>query len=429
MSWLGAPRRRTTHRGAHRLMSLALLVPLAMPAAGVGDTQLHLPSTASIRSAAVSVADFLTGHKAPVPHTPKQQAGTAAGRAHSVPAAVTRAVADAMGRQPHAGRGQRPSYQPHGLSARQFTTGEAHGVFNAKTSNVVPSATTAQSVLYKNADGSYTRHVYPGPVNYKTSSGAWAAINENLVHGSGGRWQETANSVGASFAANGSQALGTLTADNGAQSVSFSLAGASNVTGVTNGSSVTYPGILPQTDVTETATATGMSEALTLHSATAGPSWVFPLQLTGLTPVLDGDAVDLKDSAGSVVWVIPPAVARSGPVNLAVPHSQASSVLAYQLVPYNGGTALEMTLDKSWLDAPGRVFPVVIDPTLSPKTSTSTYAESLNGTAQTENNGELDPPADRDGERQTGRGKTLDFLSFPDRSAPRCPTSTSRRRR
>jgi RHS repeat-associated protein len=402
-------------------MALALLIPLAMPASAVGDTQLHLPSAGSIRSAAVSVVDFLTGHHAPAPKTPKQQSGTAAGHAHSVPAAVTRAVADAMGRQPHAGRGQRPAYQPHGLSAHQVTTGEAHGVFNAKTSTVVPSATTAKSVLYKNTDGSYTRHVYPGPVNYKTSSGAWAPINENLVHGSKGRWQEAANSVGASFAATGSQALGTLTADNGAQSVSFSLAGASSVAGVTSGSSVTYPGILPQTDVTENATATGISETLTLHSAAAGPSWVFPLQLTGLTPVLDGDAVDLKDSAGNVVWVIPPAVARSGPVNLAKANSQASSLLTYQLVPYNGATALEMTLDKSWLDAPGRVFPVVIDPTISPNAAGSTYVQQLSGTNQTADNGGSEFLPSGTVTDSNGTFEDIDFLSMTGEVGSKIP--------
>ena len=137
-------------------MAVALLGFLAMPAAGTGGTQLRLPSAGSIRSAAVSVVDFLTGRHAPVPQTPKQQSGTAAGRAHSVPAAVTRADANARGRRPGPGRGQRPAYQPHGASAHQFTTGEARGVFNAKTSTAVPSATTAQSVLYKNADGSYT---------------------------------------------------------------------------------------------------------------------------------------------------------------------------------------------------------------------------------------------------------------------------------
>ena len=393
-------------------MAVALLGFLVMPA-GTGGSQLRLPSAGSIRSAAVGVVDFLTGHHAPVPPTPKQQSGTAAGRAHSVPASVTRAEANAAGRPPGPGRGQRPAYQPHGLSAHQFTTGEAHGVFNAKTSTAVPSATTAQSVLYKNADGSYTRHVYPGPVNYKTSSGSWAQINEDLVAGSGGRWQEKANSIGASFAAEGSQSLGTLTADGGAQSVSFSLAGASSVTGVTSGSSVTYPGILPQTDVTETATATGISETLTLHSAQAGASWLFPLKVTGLTPSLDGDAVDLKDSAGSVAWVIPPAVARSGPVNLADGDAQASSVLTYQLVPDSGGTALQMTLDKSWLDAPGRAFPVVIDPTFSPNASTSTYVQQLSGTNQSADNGGSEFLPSGTVTDSNGTFKDIDFLSFP----------------
>ena len=68
-------------------------------------------------------------------------------------------------------------------------------------------------------------------MNYKTSSGTWAPIDEDLVRGSGGRWQEKANSVGASFAATGSQSLGTLTTAGGAQSVSFSLAGAASVAG------------------------------------------------------------------------------------------------------------------------------------------------------------------------------------------------------
>ena len=50
-------------------------------------------------------------------------------------------------------------------------------------------------------------------------------------------------------------------------------------------------------------------------------------------------------------------------MNLADPDSQASSQLTYQLVTDNGAPALEMSLDPSWLDAPGRVFPVIVDPT------------------------------------------------------------------
>ncbi|HEY5246689.1 MAG TPA: DUF6531 domain-containing protein, partial [Acidimicrobiales bacterium] len=94
-------------------------------------------------------------------------------------------------------------------------------------------------------------------------------------------------------------------------------------------------------------------------------------------------SVDLTDAAGKVVAVIPPATARSGPVNLASPDSQ----LTYQLVTVDGAPALEMTLDRSWLDAAGRVFPLVVDPTVVlADPQGSDYAQSKNGTALTANN-------------------------------------------
>src|SRR6185437_3819568 len=208
--------------------------------------------------------------------------------------------------------------------------------------------------------------------NYQTASGSWAPIDETLAQGAGGRWQEKANSVSASFAAAaGDGSLATAGNADGSQQVSFSLAGAANVAGAATGASVTYPGALPATDVTETATANGMSESLTLTSAAAGTSWVFPLTLKGLTASLAGGSVVLTDSAGGVAGVIPPAVARSGPGNPAVPGAQASS---------------QLTLDPAWLNAPGRVFPVTVDPTVYLGPQANTYAESQNGTAQTQNN-------------------------------------------
>lgn len=394
-------------RAGVQMTALALLVPLALPVTGAADMQARLPSAASVRSAAIDLVDFVTGHHPPAPKTPVQQSGSAAGKAHSVPAAVTRAVANARGRAPGKGRGQRPAYHPHGPSARRFTTGPAHGVFNARTSKVVASGTTARSVLYKNADGSYTRRVYSQPVNYKTPSGSWAPIDSALVKGAGGRWREKANSAAASFAASGADAaLGTLATGGGAESVSFSLAGAGPAKGKADGASVTYASILPSTDLTETATATGIGEALTLRSARAGTSWVFPLRLTGLTASLRGDSVVLRNSAGKAVWVIPSAVARSGP--------RASSALAYHLVSYDGGPALEMTLARSWLDARGRVFPVVVDPTIFPGADGSTYVESDGGTPQTENNGGSEF---LESGTATFSGETDQAISFVDFSA------------
>jgi RHS repeat-associated protein len=338
--------------------------------------QLRLPAETSVRSAVVRLVDWLTDHHSPAPAVPRQQTGSAAGKAHSASAAATRDDARARGLKLGKGAGQLPAYAPHGPSARKFTTPSRAG-FNPKTSTLVASGTTATSDLYKNANGSYSRKVFSSPVNYRTSSGTWAPISEVLVRATGGRWREKSNSAAVSFAGASAGDLATLASSSGDE-VSFSLAGAAKVTGAVNGSSVMYRGVMPGTDVTETATGAGISESLTLHSPNAGTSWVFPLRLTGLTPSLHGGSVDLTDGAGKVVWVIPPAVARSG---------RAASVLAYHLVTYDGAPALEMTLSKSWLGAKGRAFPVVVDPTIYPGAYGSTYVESDNGAPETADNG------------------------------------------
>jgi RHS repeat-associated protein len=396
---------------------LALAVPLAWPS-GVAGQHVDVPSAGSVRSGVVRLADWMTGDSAPATTTPAQQSGTAAGAKHLVPASATKGLKHVTGHAPGTGKGQLPLWAAHGpggSASGTFTARPAERGFDAATSKLVASATTAQSDLYQNADGSYTRKTWSTPVNYRTASGSWAPIDDTLAHGSAGRWQEKANSLAVSFAASGSDAaLSTLAIPGGSQQVSFSLAGAGNVAASASGSSVTYPGILPDTDVTETATPEGIKESLTLDSTAAGTSWTFPLTLNGLTPSLDNGSVDLTDSAGNLAAVIPPAVATSGPVNLADPDSQASSQLTYQLVTQNGAPALEMSLDPSWLDAPGRAFPVIVDPTVSTAVPQgSDYAQSANGTAQTasNNNATFDPSG-----TTTTSGTIYDDVDFLDYS-------------
>ena len=412
-SWLG----RRVRRMATGTGMLALAVPLAWPG-GVGGQHLTVPTASSVRSGVVRLADWVSGDTAPPPTVPVQQTGTAAGKPSLVPASATRGLAHVTGQAPGRGKGQLPQWAAHGpggSATGTFTAGSTVRGFDPATSTLVAAGMTAESDLYKNADGSYTSKVWSARVNYQTAAGSWAPIDATLVQGSGSRWQEKANSLAVSFAASGSDAsLASLGNASGSQQVSFSLAGAANVAASASGSSLTYAGILPGTDVTETATPDGISEALTLASAAAGTSWTFPLTLNGLTATLDGDSLDLTDSAGNLVAVIPPAVARSGPVNLADPDSQASSQLTYQLVTQNGAPALQMNLDPAWLNAPGRVFPVIVDPTVHMDTQGSDYAQSANGTAQTANNsGSVFLPSGT----TTTSGTTyqdIDFLNYPN---------------
>jgi hypothetical protein len=380
------------------MMAMALPLSLSLGGGvGAGPASLRWPSAGSLVSSVARLVDVVTDQHPAAPKIPVQRTGSAPSRSRQVPAAVTRAVEHAAGLRPGKGRGQLPAFSLHAPAQRTFVTGAgSRGTttsFNPRSSKVVASGTTATSDLYKNADGSYTKRVYGAAVNYRTSSGAWAAIDPDLASAAGGRWEEKANSDSVSFAGRAAaKQLGSLAAAGGAQSVSFSLAGAANVPGTTDGATITYPGVRPGTDLTETATADGgITETLVLHSADVATTWDFPLQTDGLTPILSQGSVDLENAAGKTVWVIPPAVASSGPAGLTDGTPQATSVLTYQLVPSAGGTELEMTLDPSWLDAPGRVFPVVVDPSLDPDyTEYSTYVEEDGSTPYTSDNGTSD---------------------------------------
>ena len=66
--------------------------------------------------------------------------------------------------------------------------------------------------------------------------------------------------------------------------------------------------VFPHTDLRLSAVASGLDEALILHSPNAQNSWTFPLNLTGLTPRLaKNGGIDLINSTGATVAEIPPA--------------------------------------------------------------------------------------------------------------------------
>jgi hypothetical protein len=69
---------------------------------------------------------------------------------------------------------------------------------------------------------------------------------------------------------------------SGFWSAASGLVGAAAVAPVVAGSQITYPDVLPGTDLVAEPTAIGVKQSLILHSAGVGNSWVFPLGLNGL---------------------------------------------------------------------------------------------------------------------------------------------------
>ena len=93
---------RRARRAGIALLAL-VMVPMLM-GAGTASGQAPMPTMAGVRGAVVRLADWVTGRHAPARGVPVQQAGKAPGAQHQVPAAVTRAVARAAGREPASSR-------------------------------------------------------------------------------------------------------------------------------------------------------------------------------------------------------------------------------------------------------------------------------------------------------------------------------------
>lgn len=307
---------------------------------------------------------------------PQEKAGTAAGHSHRASAASTRA-GGGSGRKPGKGKGQLATYTPYKQTFKRGGSAKVTG-FSAKTSKRVPAKSSATSTLFRNSDGSFTRKVSEGTVNYRDSSGTWRPIDTRVSKGADGRWHEDANSLTVDFAAQAADPALASFAVDAKHSLSYGLRGAAKVTARVSGAKTTYPGVLPHTDVSLSPVATGLKEAIVLHSAQAANTWVFPLDLKGLRPVAaESGRIDLVNAAGKTVEVIPPAYAYDSKVD---PHSgepATTHAVTYALSTVSGVPQLTVTLNPAWLHDAARVFPVTVDPTITTWSNT-TYAETNN---------------------------------------------------
>jgi RHS repeat-associated protein len=368
------------------------------PAAGAATLSQRWPSPslAGLRS-------WLAG-PGPAARLPAEAMGhvsKAARMGRQVPSAVTRAGRGrGRGRAPGRGRGQLPLYRPHAVRARRDVTpteGTAGG-FSLKSSRLVSSAMTATSDLYKNANGTYTRLAYAGQVNYRDGSGGFRPIRTALVPAAGG-WREQASSLPVRLARQPGPAALLSAGLGGGRELRMGLAGALPVTGRAAGSTVTYPGVLPGTTVTQTALDAGADTTITLDSPAAPSSWVFPLRLRGLTAVPAGGAVSLRDAGGAVAWRI-----GEGLASAAVPAKHpgaapATVAAAWRLTPYDGGQALRLSLPSGWLSKPGRAFPVTVRITSS---ATGTAPSAAKAPALQRGSGRLPDSSSDNQEGATG---------------------------
>ncbi|WP_234439433.1 LamG-like jellyroll fold domain-containing protein [Streptomyces wedmorensis] len=249
--------------------------------------------------------------------------------------------------------------------------------FDSNTSQELVGERQRTAKTFQNADGTLTTRFFEEPVNFQDSSGVWKPVDTTLkpvprtgrlgrvVSVSADGWRIAAGETETAFAefADGGPLVSMKTGSE--TSVGFAIQRAAHAEGEAEGSTITYRGVLPASDVRFIATGDSVKEVLYLNSVEAPMEWTFPLYTQGLTGSLDASgAVLFKDASGSVRARIPAGWMEDS--NLAPNSNQGeiSSGVRYDLLDVEGGQALKVSLDSEWLRDPRRVFPVKVDPTV-----------------------------------------------------------------
>jgi len=279
------------------------------------------------------------------------------------------------------------------------TTGAAEPVEEPPVVDMVaPAAPSAESVdgdvdqsgleavarsefttTYERPDGTRVRRISETPINVKDESGAWTDVSTD-VEGVDGGWRVENHPLSPRFSNRADRRDAVEVTRNG-HTVSFALVGARAgraeapfwpwddrkklaLRDVGDGMDLEYkvqPGSVKEQVVLSAAPAAGRN------------SWTWELNVGDLTPrlVKETNAVELVDASGAVVLSVPspiafdsaPSTDTSGPAVSALTVSLRKRVTA-------GLYRYTVTAPASWLAAPERVYPVMIDPTFNVGPST-----------------------------------------------------------
>lgn len=153
--------------------------------------------------------------------------------------------------------------------------------------------------------------------------------------------------------------------------VGFAAAGVQGAPMV-EGASASVPGPVTGSVLEYEATPEGVKETIVLtRPPAAGEELVFDFHVStspGVVPVLTAEGgLRFLDDTGEVVFVSPPPfMVDSAAVSSTGGEPAVSTDVSYQLAAAEGGGwSLRMTPDPGWLADPARVYPVLVDPTVT----------------------------------------------------------------
>ncbi len=211
--------------------------------------------------------------------------------------------------------------------------------------------------------GTFVTESSAAPVHYRDAKGHWQEINTTLRLAKDGRLHNNATGFDLSVASNATDASVARLDLDASHSVGFGLEGAAKVNGKASKDATTYSAAWRDTSLNLISRRNGLKEDLVLASPAAPDRFVFPLKLKGLAASIDakGDVV-YRDESGAERARTPHGFMADAKVDPRSGEPATSLGVHFALIPSKGRTALEVTLDRAWLNDPARAYPVTVDP-------------------------------------------------------------------
>jgi hypothetical protein len=253
----------------------------------------------------------------------------------------------------------------------------------------IPELTTATAEYVAQPDGDIRLTLASGPVRTQRD-GRWVPIDLTLERGQDGSVAPAAHPN--DLRLSGPVGAGThdlAVVGRGTARVALTWTGALPAP-VLTGDRATYVDALPGVDLVVTATQLGFAQTLIVQDRAAADR-VAPIRMN-----LVGDAVanveqdpggglSLTDRTGALLATVAALRMWDAQTKVDGSHSRSASI-ATSVQRIEQGAALTLTPDLSWIRDPATVFPVTLDPTVTPvSTSFDTYVWENHSNTGTEN--------------------------------------------
>ena len=245
----------------------------------------------------------------------------------------------------------------------------------------LPERRTATSATRRNRDGSYTTTIHSAPSQYRTDDGSWQRIDSKLYPSREGgfAWRSGANAYEMRFKESARSDFAELRL--GGRAIRLHVEGAQDGTARVDGNEITYPRAFPGADLRYRLTATGVQKTIDLAGPDSSNTYTFRLSTvdrgSGLAAQRRSDGSYLLHGAG-----LPPGLVLDAPAvweaDNALPSAGADPALRVR--GQGRDLVVTLSLDRAWLRAPGRRFPVHLDPTITiqPELRAATYRTVAN---------------------------------------------------